>query len=169
MLDCVVLGAIGRVMGHAEFQANAVGQVFQVVLEDITIAGVAAASVAEKQHSTCVGKGKLAVRLPPIRDAVAGEPTGIVAEAQVQVAEVSFEVVEAVRIDHAHSSAGEIVVESLFGNARIESADAEQQPQEFLVFGVDAEDGIGRVHECVAVAGNDLKLPIATSMFSQGE
>jgi hypothetical protein len=90
-----------------------------------------------------------------------------VAEAQVQVPEVSFEVVDAVRIDHADGRAGEIVVQRLFGIARVEAANAKQQSQKFLVFGVDADDGIGGVHELVAVGSDDLKLPIATSVFSQ--
>ena len=91
------------------------------------------------------------MRLPPIRDAVASEPTGVVAQPQIQVPKVSLDVVETVRIDHPERGTGEIVVESLLGHARVQAADAKQKAQEFLVFGVDADDGIGRMHECVAI------------------
>jgi hypothetical protein len=59
------------------------------------------------------------------------------------MSEVSLEVVKAVGIDHAQGGTGEIVVESFFRLAGVESADTKQESQEFLVLGVDAEDGIG--------------------------
>ena len=113
--------------------------------------------------------GESAVGLPPVRDAVAGKATGVVAEAQVQVSEVAFDVVKAMRIDHAPGGTGEIVVESFLRVTRVESANAKQKSQEFLVFGVDAEDRIERIHEFVAVVRDNAKLSIATSMFAQRE
>src|SRR5208337_4686984 len=65
------------------------------------------------------------------RQTVAGEPTGVVAESQVQVAQIAFDVVEAVRIDHAERGAGKIVVQSFLGLLRVEPALPEQKPQEF--------------------------------------
>jgi hypothetical protein len=57
MLDGVVLGAIGRIMGHAQFQTQLVGQALQMILEDVTIAGVAATAVAQEQQATCLRIG----------------------------------------------------------------------------------------------------------------
>ena len=65
--------------------------------------------------------------------------------------------------------AGEVVVQGFWGDAGIKPADAKEKPQEFLVFGVDADDRIRRFYELVAIAGNDLKLPILAEMFPQGK
>ena len=112
---------------------------------------------------------RLAVLLPPVRDAIACESTGVVAEAQVQMSEVAFQVVQAVWIDDAQGGTGEIVIQSFFGDACIKPTDAKEKPQEFLVFGVDADNGIRRFHELVSIAGNDLKLPILAQVLPQGK
>ena len=62
---------------------------------------------------------------------------------------------------------GEIVVERFFGVPRVQPADSEQQPEKFLVFGVHADNGIGRIPEFLAVLGDDLELPVAASMLPQ--
>ena len=46
------------------------------------------------------------MHFPPEAETVAGEPTGVVAESQIQVAQIAFDVVEAVRIDHAERGLG---------------------------------------------------------------
>lgn len=103
----------------------------------------------------------MAVRFPPKAEAVASEPTGVVADAQIQVARVAFEVVQAVRMDHAACGTGKIVVESLLGFLGVQPAVPEQKPQEFLVFGIHAHDRIAREHKGIAMLGDKLKLPIA--------
>lgn len=107
------------------------------------------------------------MRFPPHPKAIASEPTGVVAEAKIQVAQVAFEVVETVRMDHAERGTGEIVVQRLLGFLRVEPALAKQQAQEFLVFAIHAHDGIRRLHESSAMAGDDLKLAIPMDMASQ--
>ena len=107
------------------------------------------------------------MHFPPEAETVAGEPTGVVAESQVQVAQIAFGVVEAVRIGHAERGAGKIVVQSFLGLLRVKPALPEQKPQEFLVFGIHTHDGVGSLHEGGAVVGDDLKLPIAMNVPSQ--
>jgi hypothetical protein len=104
---------------------------------------------------------------PPIRDTVASEAAGVVAQTQIQVPEVSLEVVQSVRKDHPERGTGKIVVERLLGLARVQAAEAKQKAKEFLVFGVDADDRIRRIHELGAVIRNDFELPIAASILSQ--
>jgi hypothetical protein len=72
-----------------------------------------------------------------------------------------------VRIDHAERGAGKIVVQSFLGLLCVEPALPEQKTQEFLVFGVHAHDGVGRLHESGAVVGDGLKLAIAINVASQ--
>jgi len=75
-------------------------------------------------------------------DAVASKSAGVVAQADVDVAEISLAVIDAVRMQDSLGRAGEIVVERWQWFLRVESAGAEQAAQEFLVFRVDAENGI---------------------------
>lgn len=82
-------------MGHPQFETQAVRQLLEVVFEDVAVAGIAAATVAQQEHSTRVRIGGFPVRFPPVGDAVAGEATGVVAEAEIRTAEVLLEVVEA--------------------------------------------------------------------------
>ncbi len=114
-----------------------------------------------------VGISGPAMDFPPEAETVAGEPTGVVTESQIQVAQIALDVVEAVRIDHAERGAGKIVVQSFLGLLRVEPALPEQKAQEFFVFGIHAHDGVGSLHESGAVVGDDLKLPIAMNMASQ--
>src|SRR5256885_10697501 len=83
------------------------------------------------------------------------------------MAQIALDVVEAVRVNHAERRAGEIVVQSVLGLLRVEPALPEQEPQEFLVFGIHAHDGVGSLHESGAVVGDDLKLLIAMNVASQ--
>lgn len=107
------------------------------------------------------------MRFPPETKAVAGEPTSVVAEPQIQVTHVAFDVVEAVRIDDTARGTGKIVVQRFLGVLRVEPALTEQKPQEFLVFGIHTYDGVGRLREGGAVAGDDLELPISVDMSSK--
>src|SRR3982751_4793840 len=106
------------------------------------------------------------MRFPPGTEALTGEPTGVVTEAQIQVAPIVFDVVKAVRIDHAKSRTGKIVVPCLLGLLGVQSALTEEKSQEFLVFGIHTDDRVGGFHEYVAVLGDDLKLLIAIRMAS---
>ena len=81
VLNRIMLRTTGRVVSDADFQADAVRQTFQMVFEHIAVGGVAAAAIATKQQSARVGIGKPSLRFPPVAGAVAGEPTGVVAEA----------------------------------------------------------------------------------------
>ena len=89
------------------------------------------------------------------------------AESQIQMSQIALDVVEAVRIDHAEGGAGEIVVQSVLGLLRVEPALPEQEPQEFLVFGIHAHDRVGSFQESGAVIGDDLELPIAMDVAPQ--
>jgi hypothetical protein len=167
VFDGIVLRTMRRVVSHTDFQADAVGKAFQVILEHVPIGSVAAAAVAQQEHASCVGISGPAMDFPPEAETVAGEPTGVVAESQIRVARIALDVVEAVRIDHAERGAGEIVVQSFLGLLRVEPALPEQKPQGFLVLGIHAHEGVGSLQKSGAVVGDDLKLPSAMNVASQ--
>ena len=112
-------------------------------------------------------KGGQAEAVPPVGQAVAREPAGVVGQSQIDVAKVSFTVVDAMRMKHAVGQAGKIMVESLEGFLRVKMPGAKQKPQEFLGFGVDAEDRIRRLFVLGTEAGNALKLLVALGMTFQ--
>jgi hypothetical protein len=99
-----------------------------MILEHVTIGSVAAAAVAQQKHASRVGISGLAMHFPPEAETVAGEPTGVVAESQIQVTQIALDVIETVGIDHAERGAGKIVVQGFFGPLRVESALSEEQP-----------------------------------------
>src|SRR5271155_5013866 len=110
MFDGIVLGTIGRIVSHTDFQADAAGKAFQMILEYVAIGSVAAPAVAEQEHASRVRISGPAMHLPPGAETVAGEPTGVMAESQIHMTQIALDVVEAVRINHAEGGAGEIVV-----------------------------------------------------------
>lgn len=77
------------------------------------------------------------------------------------MAQVSFAVVDAVRMKNARGRAGEIMIKSLQRFMRVQTACTKQLAQEFLVFGVNAEDRVRRILIVGAEASNDLKRVVA--------
>ena len=71
----------------------------------------------------------LADVLPPVPDAVAGEGAGVVAGAEVEIARVAFEIIQAMGDDHAGAEAGEIVIPDLLRRLHVELAVAIEKAQ----------------------------------------
>ena len=154
-------------MGHPQFQTQMVRQLFEMIFENVAIGGITSAAIEQEQYSASVGISRATIRFPPIRDAVASESAGVVAQTQIQVSKVSLEVVESVWKDHPECGTRKIVVERLLGLLGVQATDAKQKTKEFLVFGVYADDGVRRLHELGSVIRNDLELPIAGCILSQ--
>ena len=98
--------------------------------------------------------------VPPGGHAVAGESAGVVAQAEIDMAKVALAVVDAMRMQHALGRAGKIMIESLEGSLGVQTPGAEQKPQEFLGFGVDAEDRIRRILVLGTDTSDDPKLSV---------
>ena len=79
MFDRVVLRAIGRIVGHANRNAERVDQPLQILFEDVMPAIVAAAAVAQQQDRRGPRIGPRAVPLPPQAKTVASELARVVA------------------------------------------------------------------------------------------
>ena len=48
VLDRIVLGTVGRVVGHADFQTDPIRKFFQAVFENIPVGRIAAAAIAKQ-------------------------------------------------------------------------------------------------------------------------
>lgn len=140
-----------------------------MVFENVPMGRVAAAAVAEQQHTGGARKGGRSEGIPPVGETVTSEPTGVVAHAEIDVAKVSLAVVDAVRMQDSRGGAGEIMVESLAGLLRVQAAGPIQKAQEFLVFTVDTQNRIRRILVRGSITGDDLKLPIALGVPAQRE
>jgi len=70
---------------------------------------------------------------------VAGETTGVVAEADVDVAPIAGHIVDAVRDDHAGRPTGKVVIESPERLLRSNAAIAKPLAEMLLGLGIDAE------------------------------
>src|SRR5438067_2367930 len=111
MLNRVVLGGVRRITGHANFQPQPMGETLETLLEHKLRGAIAAAAIAEQQQRVRPGIRRVACGGPPLTNAVAGKLAGVVADAEVDVAAVAFEVIQAVRNDVAAGERREIVIE----------------------------------------------------------
>src|SRR5665213_155480 len=78
MLNGIVLRAVRRIVGHAQFQPQAARQTLQVFLEKVMPGAVASAPVTQDQQAFGLRVGRCAVFFPSKGDAVAAEFTGVV-------------------------------------------------------------------------------------------
>jgi hypothetical protein len=166
MFDRIVLRAVGRIVGHAQFQLQTVGQPLQVFLEQVLRGAVAATAVAQDQQALCRRMGGATVLFPPLGDAVAAEFSRVVAGVQVDVGVLLGQVVDAVRNQFSVSGAGEIVVEGFDRLLGVGLAGAMKVPQQFPLFRVDADDWLVRVLELAPQPGDVLELRVAVGMMS---
>ena len=78
MFDGIVLRTVRRVVSHSNLDAQTVGQVLQGFLEDVSVRGVAATTVAKQQQ-----RGRCWVTIatllpPPQREAFTRKLAGVV-------------------------------------------------------------------------------------------
>src|SRR5580692_2433699 len=99
-------------MSDTDFQADPVREGLEILFEKILGGTVATAAVAEQQQRVGLWPGQVPFGSPPLKDAVAGKCTGVVAAAEIDVAPVAFEVMEAVRNDVAVRKRRIIVIEN---------------------------------------------------------
>jgi hypothetical protein len=88
MFDRVVLGAIGRVMGDADFNADLVGQGLQVLFEQVMSGIVTATAITLEQDRGGTGEARFPVGVPPMAQAITHKFTGIVAGADLNVTDI---------------------------------------------------------------------------------
>ena len=105
---------------------------------------VAAAAIAQEQDRRGVGVAALADAVPVPAQAVAGELAGVVTQAEVEVAAVASQIVDAVRNDHARRPTGEVVVERPEGPLRPHAAVAVELSQMLLGLGVEGKHRVSR-------------------------
>ena len=176
MFDRIVLRAVGRIVGDAQFDLQVVRQSLQVFLEQVVCGAVASAAIAQDQQARRGGVSRAAVLLPPLGEAVAAEFAGVVAGVQVDVGVPARQIVDAVRNQFAVSPRWENRGRMFRRSARCRSGRrGESSParrpsrpskKQRLLFRVDAEDRLARVLELAPQPGDVLELSVAIRMVS---
>lgn len=95
MLNGVVLGGVGRIMGDANLDAQVRGQGLQVLLEDVITSAVAAPAIAQQQQGGGVRIVLSPVVGPPMMHRITGKFGGIAAGANLEKALILAQVIQA--------------------------------------------------------------------------
>ena len=120
-LNQMVLRTRARVVRHANFHPNLVGQQLQIMLEDIGVRGIAAAAIAQPEDRRRLGITPLAHAVPRPAKTVTRKLAGVVRQADVDLPTVADSIVNTVRNQHAVGPTGTIMLE---GAKRLAAADA---------------------------------------------
>lgn len=115
VLDGVEFGAIRKIMNDKKPHAQSVGKIHKILLDDSVGvgAGVRSSAIAQDDKRVCIRILPVQVVSPYPCDIVAGEPGGVVAGTQSQVANVPGDIIYAVRDNLSVGEGGRIVVQSL--------------------------------------------------------
>ena len=141
VFDGVELGAVRRVVHDEDFQPQPVGQVHEVLLDDMVSAGVGTAPIAEDDEHFRVGVECTEVLSPDAFYVVAHELGGVVAGADGEESQVVGDVVDAVRDDCSVGERLEVVVVVFRGVVAVHLPVTLEIANHLFLLGVDADDG----------------------------
>ena len=80
------------------------------MLKNIVARAVASPAITQHQDRCRIGVVKTAIVIPPVSETVTGKFTGIMAGAQLNIADIESHIIEAVRNDNPLGKALEIVI-----------------------------------------------------------
>lgn len=109
-------------MSDTDRDANRIAQFLQVVLEQITICSVAASTVAQQQDAGRIGIALLANAIPIPTQAISGKLASVVTEPDVDMTDVTPDVVDAVGDQLSIGPTREIVIKCLKGRGAVDPA-----------------------------------------------
>src|SRR5262245_49311708 len=168
-LNQIILGTIARVVRHANFHTELVGQLLQSVLEEILVGSVAAATVAQPQDRGCLGITPFANAIPIPAKALTGKLAGVVRPAQVDMPTVAHPIVTTVRNEHAIGPTGKSMIA---GVQRLRAAHAtgpKELAQMRFRFGINRKIGMASGFVLSDQMGDPLEWRIAVRGVTTGE
>ena len=170
MLDGVVLGTAGGIVGDGDFEAVGIAEgMLQGVLPGAGVAAVAAAAVGKDGELGGVGIAALTGGSPPVVETVDREERRVVGVADDDSAVVGEQVVDAVGNGEAVGEGTEVVVEDLDGLLFPGGAGVLEVADEFLLLGVDADQGAVLGGATTLEGGDEFKLGVAVGRGDGGE
>lgn len=157
----VVLAAVTRQVGHPDRHPDRLAQLLEVILEQISIRGIASAAITQKQDTGGIAVALLADAVPIPTQTVGGKLAGVMAQSQVDVTDVAPDVVDAMRNQLPISPTWKIMVQGLQRRGAIQPALAIQAAQKLLGFGVNGEGGVAIVLVLIGQFADAFKLLLA--------
>ena len=157
-------------MGDGDFEAVGIAEgMLQGVLPGAGVAAVAAAAVGEDGELGGVGIAALTGGSPPVVETVDREERRVVGVADDDGAVVGEQVVDAVGNGEAVGEGAEVVVEDLDGLLFPGGAGVLEVADEFLLLGVDADQGAVLGGATTLEVGDELELGVAVGRGDGGE
>src|SRR5271166_2841779 len=158
--DWVVLRAITWVVSHSDFDSQVVDEVLQVLFEKILCRRIASATIAQQENGFGVRVTSLADTLPVPVKTVAREFARVVAQADVDMATIAKDVVDAMRNNHAGSPTGKVMVERPECLLRPHAPLSKELPKLFFCLGIEREHGVARCKVLGLQFGNPQELGV---------
>src|SRR2546422_2957611 len=155
-LNHIILRTRARVVRHANFHTNVVSQPLHIMLEEILVGSIAAATVTEPQDRGCLGITALSNTVPIPAKAVTRKLARVMRQAEVHMPAVAHPIVKAVRNQHAVSPAGEIMIEGVKRLRAADSTGPKQLAEMLFRFSVNRKIGIAGFFvrgRCIIEAG----------------
>ena len=119
-------------MGHADFHADGVTELLEVVLHNVLIRRVASTAVKQQQDGSCIGIALSPDPVPVPLQTVARELAGIVSQADVEMSSIAMQIKDSVWNQDAIGPAWKIVIERAKRLAASCSSVAKQTTDEFF-------------------------------------
>ena len=152
MVDGVPLGGAAGVVTDRDGKLVRVSKAgLEGILEAADAGSVAAAGVGEDQQFTGTGVALAAFALPPSEQVVSSEVGGVVGGADDDEATVRGYIVDAVGDGDADRLGAEVVVVDGLWGFRPATAGVLEVPDQFALFGIDADDWQAARGELVAL------------------
>src|SRR5438552_18917349 len=112
-LNQIILRTRARVVRHTNLHTNLISQLLHIMLEEILVGRVAAATVAQPEDGGRRGITPLPNTIPIPAEAVTGKLARIMRQAEVNMPPVTHPIVNPVRNQHAVGPAGKIMIEGM--------------------------------------------------------
>ena len=140
MVNGIELRAAGRIVGDLDQEVGRIHHALQLLFEHQAVDAVAAAAVAQEQHSGRLRITDAAIVAPPVDQSVGRKLAGIVTVAQMHVSLVKRQIIQPMRNHHAGTLRREVVIPASQGRAAKDTAGPHVIAQHFPLFRVHRED-----------------------------
>src|SRR6266852_1843762 len=167
--DRVELRTIRGIVGHTDRDGKVVDDRLEVFLEQMLVATVTATTIAQEQDGGRVGVQTPSIAVPKQPQAIAGECGRVTAEAHMNPALITGQIVDTMRNDDATGQAGEIMIKRFERLLAVDLAITVERAQEFLLLGIDAQDGVARLEKLLDEMGQMTKLRVAMRRVAAGQ
>ena len=165
ILDRIILGCAGRIMADQNRDAEAVRALaLQFSFPEPGTAVVAAARITEDQELVLVRKAGARRVGPPLCDGMGGKFGRIIGVAQIDIALVMEDVIDAIRHGPTQRIAREIMQIDLLRRLTPSATLVGEVADQFLVLGIDTDDRIACAQELLSHTTNVVKLAVAVGM-----